>query len=97
MTSNATELQVDIRDFEGNSAYAKYTSFSVGDSSSKYILSVSGYNGTAGDYLAYHNRQKFSTRDQDNDAWGSNCAYEGAWWYNSGMGFKPINGKYNSF
>ena len=31
--------------------YAKYTSFSVGDSASKYILSVSGYSGTAGDSL----------------------------------------------
>ena len=31
--------------------YAKYTSFSVGDSASKYTLSVSGYSGTAGDSL----------------------------------------------
>ena len=84
LTSNATELRVDMRDFEGNSAYAQYTCFSVGDSSSKYILSVSGYSGTAGDSLALHNGHRFSTRDQDNDnAPLGNCArwFKGAWWY----------------
>ena len=84
LTSNATELRVDMRDFEGNSAYAQYTSFSVGDSSSKYILSVSGYNGTAGNSLASHNGCRFTTRDQDNDKISrGNCArwFKGAWWY----------------
>ena len=51
LTSTATELRVDMQDFEGNSAYAQYTSFSVGDSASKYNLTVSGYSGTAGDSL----------------------------------------------
>ena len=51
LTSTATELYVDMRDFDGNSAYAQYTSFSIGDSASKYILTVSGYSGTAGDSL----------------------------------------------
>ena len=69
-------------DFEGNLAYAQYTSFSVGDSASKYILSVSGYSGTAGDSLGRHNGDRFSTRDQDNDVWsGGNCAqtFKGGW------------------
>ena len=83
LTSTPTELRIDMRDFEGNSAYAQYTSFSVGDSSSKYILSVSGYSGTAGDSLAVHNGYRFSTRDQDNDGCSCNCAqtWKGAWWY----------------
>ena len=57
-----------------------HTSFSVGDSASKYILTVSGYSGTAGDSLRVHNGYRFSTRDQDN---GSKCAqcYKGGWWY----------------
>ena len=85
LTSTTTQLRVDMQDFEGNSAYAQYSSFSVGDSASKYTLSVSGYNGTAGDSLtAIHNGHKFSTKDQDNDArpWRS-CAitYKGGWWY----------------
>ena len=83
LTSNATELRVDMQDFDRNSAYAQYTSFSVGDSASKYILSVSGYNGTAGDSLAFQNGQNFSTRDHDNDAAAGNCAqlFKDAWWY----------------
>ena len=83
LTSTASELRVDLWDFEGNSAYARYTSFSVGNLASKYILTVSGYSGTAGDSLAYHNGRPFTTRDQDNDRAGGNCAqsYKGAWWY----------------
>ena len=88
LTSNATELRVDMQDFEGNSAYAQYTTFSVGDSSSKYILTVSGYSGTAGDSLTglwygTHNLSRFSTRDQDNDICSCSCAqsHKGAWWY----------------
>ena len=83
LTSTATQLRVDLQDFEGNSTYVKYTSFSVGDSASKYILTVSGYGGTAGNSLAEHNGQRFTTRDQDNDEAGGNCAqtFKGAWWY----------------
>ena len=97
LTSTATELRVDMRDFEGNSAYAQYTSFSVGDSASKYILTVSGYSGTAGDSLAEQNGQKFTTRDQDNDAHsGDNCAqiYKGAWWYHR-CHYSNLNGLYH--
>ena len=67
LTSTATQLRVDMQDFEGNSAYAQYSNFSVGDSVSKYTLSISGYSGTAGDSLARHNGHKFSTSDMDND------------------------------
>ena len=83
LTSAGIQLRVDMQDFNGNSAYAQYTSFSVGDSASKYILSVSGYSGTAGDSLGVHNQYPFSTRDQDNDRSSDHCAYEsqGAWWH----------------
>ena len=88
LASATTQLRVDMRDFEGNSAYAKYTSFSIGDSASKYILTVSGYSGTAGDSLTSlwygtHNLSRFSTRDQDNDICSCSCAqsHKGAWWY----------------
>jgi hypothetical protein len=39
---------VDLTDFDGDKAYALYSTFRVGDESSKYELTVSGYSGTAG-------------------------------------------------
>ena len=96
LTSTPTELRVDLQDFEGNSAYAHYTTFSVGDSLSKYNLTVSGYSGTAGDSLAFQNQAQFSTRDQDNDVCSCNCAqtYKGAWWYGN-CHHSNLNGLYH--
>uniref|UniRef100_A0A1X7T2Z1 Fibrinogen C-terminal domain-containing protein n=1 Tax=Amphimedon queenslandica TaxID=400682 RepID=A0A1X7T2Z1_AMPQE len=75
-------LRVDLGDFEGKEAYANYSTFSVSDGSTEYILTVGGYSGTAGNSLAGHNGRRFTTRDNDNDESGGNCAqiYTGAWW-----------------
>ena len=89
-------LRVDLGDFEGNRAYAQYSTFNIGNSTTEYTLTVGGYSGTAGDGLITdsnfgqahnHNGQKFSTRDEDNDNTGGNCAnyWKGAWWFNSCM------------
>ena len=105
LTSPPTQLRVDMRDFEGNSAYAQYTTFSVGDSASKYILTISRYSGTAGDSLAStqnhpygHNGYQFSTRDQDNDIYtgSSSCSqlFKGGWWYSS-CHTSNLNGLYH--
>ena len=53
LTASSTRLRVDLADFDGNTRYAKYNTFCVGDSDSKFRLTVSGYSGTAGDSLAY--------------------------------------------
>uniref|UniRef100_A0A8C3PIN7 Tenascin n=1 Tax=Calidris pygmaea TaxID=425635 RepID=A0A8C3PIN7_9CHAR len=76
------ELRVDLRD-EGETAYAVYDRFSVGDAKSRYRLKVDGYSGTAGDSMTYHNGRSFSTFDKDNDSAITNCAlsYKGAFWY----------------
>ena len=44
----------------------------------KYFL-----QGDASDSLSFSNQEQFSTKDNDNDSYGSNCAVEwkGAWWY----------------
>ena len=78
-------LRVDLGDFEGNTAYANYSTFSISDGSTEYILTVGGYSGTAGDSLAIHNGRRFTTRDNDNDKDSGNCAasWNGAWWFNS--------------
>uniref|UniRef100_A0A8V1AI29 Tenascin n=1 Tax=Gallus gallus TaxID=9031 RepID=A0A8V1AI29_CHICK len=76
------ELRVDLRD-RGETAYAVYDKFSVGDAKTRYRLRVDGYSGTAGDSMTYHNGRSFSTFDKDNDSAITNCAlsYKGAFWY----------------
>ncbi len=97
-TTNSAEshqLRVELSDFANTKRYTKFSSFSVGNSASKYVLNVGGYSGNAGDSLSYHNGMKFTTKDQDNDKYGSNCAilFTGAWWYN-GCHQSNLNGQY---
>ena len=92
-------LRVDLGDFDGNTRYAQYTTFSVGNSTTEYTLTVGGYSGTAGDSLAsgQHYGMKFSTRDNDNDKWSSgNCAlrWHGAWWFSNCFD-AHLNGPYH--
>ena len=90
-------LRVDLGDFDGNTRYAQYTTFSVGNSTTEYTLTVGGYSGIAGDSLTYHNGRKFTTRDNDNDQWyDMNCASQwshGAWWFNNCF-TSHLNGQY---
>ncbi|XP_019217719.1 microfibril-associated glycoprotein 4-like [Oreochromis niloticus] len=90
------ELLVDMEDFSGNKAFARYSSFSIDPESYGYRLHVSGFiNGGAGDSLSAHNGQKFSTFDKDQDSSSGNCAklYLGAFWYNNCHHANP-NGVY---
>ena len=84
-SSDPPQLRVDLADWEGNTAFAKYDQFSVDDEDSDYTLSVSGYQSasTAGDSLTNQNGQRFTTPDRDNDAWSSSCAvhHHGPWWH----------------
>ncbi|XP_054853586.1 tenascin isoform X2 [Eublepharis macularius] len=76
------ELRVDLHD-QGETAYALYDKFTVGDARTRYRLKVDGYSGTAGDSMTYHSGRAFSTFDKDNDSAITNCAlsYKGAFWY----------------
>ena len=64
------------------------------------LFSVSGYSGTAGDGFGVEfpgnyydlNNMMFSTKDKDNDNYGTGCAelFVGAWWYNE-CGYANLN------
>ena len=59
-------LRVELEDFHGNTSYAEYTNFSIGDESTYYIRTFGEYHGTAGDALMYRD-VTFSTNDEDHD------------------------------
>ena len=102
-SSDPSQLRVDLADWEGNTAFAKYDQFSVGDEDSDYTLFVSEYQSasTAGDSMAFQNGQRFSTPDRDNDATNNpnhlsgHCAvyYHGPWWHNNCY-YSLLTGKY---
>ncbi|XP_078698367.1 ficolin-1-like [Branchiostoma floridae x Branchiostoma belcheri] len=74
------------------------TSYRVAGESDQYRLHISGYSGNAGaDALDYHNGQRFSTLDRDNDPHtGLHCSqYLGqcGWWFN-GCNQAYLNGPY---
>ncbi|XP_068585293.1 microfibril-associated glycoprotein 4-like isoform X1 [Cebidichthys violaceus] len=90
------ELLVDMEDFNWKKVFARYSVFSVGAECDGFVLKVSGFtNGGAGDSLSYHNGQKFSTFDKDQDKDVKNCArrYLGAFWYKNCHQANP-NGVY---
>ena len=94
--SRPSELRVEIEDWSGGRAYAKYGSFGVGDKQSEYRLSVGSCSGSAGNSLRYHNNMKFSTKDRDHDRKKSGrCAVmcTGAWWYDNCQK-SNLNGRY---
>lgn len=98
LTSSAVhELLIMLQDFEGNSRYARYNLFAIGNEKEDYALNLLGeYEGDAGDSLTYHAGSKFSTFDNDNDGCvDCSCAQSrnGAWWYNW-CDMSNLNGKY---
>ena len=83
LTKEGAVLRIDMIDNDGKKAFAKYGRFHIGNESTNYKLTVSGYEGNAGDSLTDHNGMGFSTNDSDDDAFSGNCTREhiGAWWY----------------
>ncbi|XDV35045.1 hypothetical protein PO909_005091, partial [Leuciscus waleckii] len=89
-------LRVDLR--AGDEAvYARYSSFSVDGAKKHFTIRVSGYSGTAGDAMSYHNTRPFSTRDRDPQPFITRCAmsYRGGWWYKN-CHEANLNGLYNT-
>ena len=69
-----------------------YSSFGIGDSASKYTLSVGGYKGDGGNSLSRQSGQKFTTSDSDNDNNAANCANtRGPGWHNNCCWACPFN------
>ena len=92
-------LRVELMDWDKKRRYAEYSEFVVDDEDEGFKLHIGGYQGDAGDAMSKHNKQKFSTRDVDNDQvvkeFGGSCAkrFHAAWWYYKCYQ-SNLNGKY---
>ncbi|XP_075435151.1 ficolin-1-like [Ascaphus truei] len=87
LTSSGTfQLRIDLTDFENKYSFAAYDAFGISGELENYKLILGNFTGgSAGDSLGYHNDRPFTTKDKDNDIYGTNCAdeFKGAWWYGS--------------
>lgn len=82
--SDTYELYIGLEDAFGFQAWARYSTFKIGDEATKYTLTIGGYEGSAGDSLRDHSGHKFSTIDEDNDVDQTlHCSerYSGGWWF----------------
>lgn len=78
------ELRVELGDWEGNTSYAKYSTFAVARRFRHYRLTIGGYSGTAGDSFSIANGMNFTTKDEDHDGKSDgNCAEltNAGWWF----------------
>ena len=85
-TRDNVELRIDmVMEDDGSKMSFTYQTFTVAGPEDEYRLTIGGGEGNGDDAMPYHNGQQFSTIDNDNDPWGSNCAYvhQGGWWYNA--------------
>ena len=94
ITSQGSELLIELQDHENLTAHVYYHSFQVGSEAEKYVLHFTEFSGTAGDSMSgQQDGMMFSTKDQDNS--GESCAqsFTGAWWYNKCQ-WSNLNGRY---
>jgi hypothetical protein len=64
-----------MENYDGSRDYAHYNVFTVYEAATAYRMNVDtfGYRGSIIELLSYHDNQKFSTYDRDNNASSSNC------------------------
>ena len=87
LTQANCQVRFDLQSTDGTWHYAQYFTFSVGNSSTDYTLTIGGYSGDTGkDAMSYSNGRQFSTYDADHDGWSGNCAsnFGGGFWYGGG-------------
>ncbi|XP_076070826.1 uncharacterized protein LOC143042427 [Mytilus galloprovincialis] len=97
------KIRVQLWKVDSTNKYADYSTFSIGNEANKYLLTVNGYSGTAGDGLINVGDpgkaagKKFSTYDSDNDITDGNCAaaLHAGWWY-SECEYSDLNQHYNN-
>ena len=91
------EMRMDIKLANGTNIFLQYEQFKVASAKDKYKLTVGGFQRITTDPMAYHNGMNFSTKDNDNNPDGRNCALyapatpQGGWWFKTCWHFDPNN------
>jgi len=98
MFPRGSQLRIDLTNWsESETAYAKYTSFQIGNEMTKFQIHAFGYSGNAGnDSLISRNGARFSTNDQNNQLEGTSRGWEcsGGWWYYDTCAVSNLNSRY---
>ncbi|XP_062889699.1 angiopoietin-2b isoform X1 [Mobula hypostoma] len=99
LTSQSPQvLRIQLKDWNGNEAYAVFDYFFLESEEQKYRLHIKGYSGTAGRTSSFSpSGTQFSTKDVDNDECGCKCSQmaSGGWWFQA-CGPSNLNGMYYS-
>ena len=81
LTQRNCKVRFDLQYTNGTWFFSQYSSFSVGDSSTNYTLTIGGWSGDTGDdELVYNNGKRFATYDFDQSGFCSNL-FGGGFWY----------------
>ena len=87
MTQGNCQARFDIQDkADGTWHYTLYSTFSVGDSSTNYQLTIGGWSGDTGyDAMDMNYGAQFSAKDARHDTSTYDCAtyYGGGFWWSS--------------
>ncbi|KAL4640889.1 angiopoietin-2 [Arapaima gigas] len=89
-------LRIQLKDWEGNSAFSQYDEFSLNTEAQNYRIHLKGYSGTAGKISSLGQPgSDFSTKDADNDKCVCKCSQltTGGWWFDA-CGPSNLNGIY---
>ena len=88
-TQTDVDMRIDMTATNGTKFYWTYSSFKIDGPDTKYRLRIGGPQGSPGTYsvdaITSHFKSggtPFTTRDNDNDSHGGNCAaLNGGWWW----------------
>ena len=81
LTSQDTELLIQLQDADGNKRYAIYSDFRLADEKARYRFSLGiGFSGNLDNSFTVHRDTDFVTLDSDPDG---NCSVTegGGWWF----------------
>eukprot|EP00057_Strongylocentrotus_purpuratus_P012912 XP_011667386.1 PREDICTED: microfibril-associated glycoprotein 4-like [Strongylocentrotus purpuratus] len=85
------ELWVDLEDFEGETKYAIYYRFNVGNESDQYRLKLGSlFNGTAGNNFSPHSGNSFRTVQRC-----TTSQLQSGWWFSKHCYLCNLNGLYS--